>query len=213
MAEIDTDGGMTARCEAVAAAEERHARAERMRRKEERRALRRSCLAWIVVLFIVVAAGVYFTCRHYGVDRAEIAQYVREAISERRYERAVEPFRTLPVADWSEAPEFLRPGKVETNTVYHAMAPGADGAVLLELTAAPGVSGFRVRSLSPIAEPTEMTMEDFKALVAKTPYLISVNGAVYFCSGKKEAGGKMKSAARKEAFRRSLFAPRKPEGK
>lgn len=200
MSEDEPLGGMDAKRAAVAASEERFAREERRRRSQERRAALRSCLAWLVVLSVVVASAVYFVCRHYGIDCAEIERHLREAINGRRYARAVEPFRISPIADWSEAPEFLHPGKVETNTVYHAMLPGDDGCVLLELTAAPGVPGFKVRRLSSIAEPVEMPPESFKALAAGNPYLISVNGSVYFCGGKK-------STAAKEAFRKTLLSP------
>lgn len=205
MLEDEPLGGMNAKRAAVAAVEERFARDERRRRSLERRAALRSCLAWLAVLFVVVASAAYLACRHYGIDCSEVGRYLREAINGRRYARAVEPFRVSPIADWSMAPESLRPGKVETNTVYHAMLPGGDGHILLELTATPGVSGFKVRRLSSITEPVEVPPESFKALVAKNPYLISVNGSVYFCGGKK-------SAAAKEAFRKSLFSPRHAEG-
>lgn len=201
MSEDEPLGGMDAKRAAVAAVEERSAREERSRLRQERRAAFRSCLAWLIVLSVVVASAAYLVCRHYGIDCAEIGRTLREAINGRRYARVVEPFRISPIADWSTAPEFLRPGKVETNTVYHAMLPGDDGCVLLELTAVPGAPGFKVRRLSSIAEPMEMPPETFKALVDRNPYLISVNGSVYFCGGKK-------SAAAKEAFRKSLFSPR-----
>lgn len=195
---------MNAKRAAVAAVEERFAHEERRRRSLERRAALRSCLAWLVVLSVVVASAAYFACRHYGIDCAEIERHLREAINGRRYARAVEPFRISPISDWSNAPQFLRPGKVETNTVYHAMLPGDDGYVLLELTASPDAPGFKVRRLSSIAAPVEMPSESFKALAARNPYLISVNGSVYFCGGKK-------STAAKEAFRKSLFSPRPVE--
>ena len=107
-------------------------------------------------------------------------------------------FRTAPVEYWKDAPSALHPGKVSTNTVYHALVPEGSDRVMLELTAVPG-EGLKVRQLAPLDDPINLSTKEFARLVAKTPYLISVDGKVYFCSPKK-------TSIDKDDFRASLFS-------
>jgi hypothetical protein len=184
---------------AVAAVEARFRHEEEQRRKLERRARAKGCMAWLILVALALAGGGYWACVHYGIGISDVKMRVQEAMQTRRYERIEETFRIAQIADWSTAPEAYRPGKVPTNTVYHAMMPGPDGRVLLELTASPG-GGMRVRRLSPIAEPVELEPDSFQRVVAKTPYLIMVGGTVYFCASKRASVGR-------ESFRDSLFRP------
>ena len=183
---------------AVAAVEARFAREEAQKRKVERRARAKGCLAWIILLAMAAAAGGYFACRHYGIGLSEISMRVHEAIVSRRYERIDEMFRTAPLAYWKEVPADLRPDKIATNTVYHAMVPEGEGRTILEMTAVPG-DEMTVRRLSPISDPADITLADFNRLIARTPYLVAVGGKVYFCSGKKASGDK-------DSFRQRLFS-------
>lgn len=189
---------------AVAAVEARFAREEAQRRKIERRARAKGCFAWLILLAVVAAAGLYMAGRHYGIGVGEVNMRVHEAIASRRYERIEEMFRTAPIAYWREAPESIHPGKVTESTVYHAMLPDAEGHFLLELTALPGCE-MKVRRLSALLDPVELPAQEFTRLAAQTPYLIAVGGNVYFCSPKK-------MSIDKEDFRRSLFAPRQQGG-
>lgn len=184
---------------AVAAVEARFRHEEEQRRKLERRARAKGCMAWLILVAFVAVGGGYWACVHYGIGVSEVKMRVQEAMQTRRYERIEEAFRIAQVMDWSAAPDELRPGKVATNTVYHALMPGADGRVMLELVASPG-GGMRVRRLSPIAEPVELEPGSFQRFVAKTPYLIMVGGNVYFCASKRASIGR-------ESFRDSLFRP------
>ena len=184
---------------AVAAVEARFKHEEEIRRKMERRARAKGCLAWVILLAMAAAGGVYWACRHYGIDISEVRLRVQEELQTRRYERIEEVFRISPIADWRAAPEDLRPGKAATNTIYYAMLPADEGRMLLELTVAPGGS-MSVRRLSAIAEPVALEPDAFQRLTAKTPYLIQAGGNVYFCSGKKVS-------ADKETFRSRLFSP------
>ena len=189
---------------AVAAVEARFKHEEDQRRKLERRERAKGCMAWLILIALAAAGGIYWLCREYGIGLGEVRMQVAEALQARRYERIEEPFRMAPVADWSTVPDALRPANVATNTTYHAMLPGPDGRVLLELTASPG-GKMRVRRLSPISEPVELEPESFQRFVRKTPYLIMINGNVYFCSSKK-------SSENRETFRNSLFLPPPPTG-
>ncbi len=184
---------------AVAAVEARYRHEEEMRRKLERRKRAKGCMAWVTIAALALAGGAYWASVHYGIGVSEVKMRFEEAMKARRYERIEEVFRIAPVEDWSAAPDELRPGKVATNTVYHALMPGADGRVMLELVASPG-GGMRVRRLSPIAEPVELEPTAFQKFAAKTPYLIMVCGKVYFCSTKRASIGR-------ETFRDSLFRP------
>ena len=190
---------------AVAAVEARFAREERQRRKVERRARAKGCFAWLILLAIAAAAGLYMAGRHYGIGVGEVNMRVHEAIASRRYERIEETFRTAPIAYWKEAPESMHPGKVAESTVYHAMLPDAEGRLLLELTALPG-GEMKVRRLSALLDPVELPAQEFKRLTARTPYLIAVGGNVYFCSPQN-------TSIDREDFRRSLFAPRQQGGR
>ena len=187
---------------AVAAVEARFAREESQRRKVERRARAKGCLAWLILLAIVSAAGAYFACRHYGISFSEVTMRVHEAFQTRRYERLDEMFRVSPLAYWKEAPDDLRPNKVATNTIYHAMMSDGVGRMILEMQASPDAE-LKIRRLSPIAAPVEMPLSDFNRLVAKAPYLVAVGGKVYFCCGKR-------SPMDKENFRRELFSAGTP---
>ena len=184
---------------AVAAVEARFRHEEEQRRKLERRARAKGCMAWAILFALALAGGAYWASVHYGIGIGEVKMRVQEAMQSRRYERIEETFRIAPIEDWSAAPDEYRPGKVPTNTVYHAMMSGADGRVLLELVASPG-GGMRVRRLSPIAEPVELEPAAFQKFAAKTPYLIMVGGKLYFCSTKRASIGR-------ESFRDSLFRP------
>ena len=188
---------------AVAAVEARFKREEESRRRAERRARAKGCLSWGILLAMAAAGGVYWACRHYGIDISEVGLRVQEELQTRRYERIEEVFRISPIADWRTVPEDLRPGKAATNTIYYAMLPADDGRMLLELTVAPGGS-MSVRRLSAIADPVSLESDAFQRLTAKTPYLIQAGGNVYYCSGKKS---EKKSSADKESFRSRLFSP------
>ena len=190
---------------AVAAVEARFAREEKQRRTVERRARAKGCLAWLILLAIAAAAGLYLACRHYGIGVGEVNMRVHEMISSRRYERIEEMFRTAPLSYWKEAPDAIRPGMVAESTMYHALLPNAEGRILLELTALPG-GEMTVRRLSALLDPVELPVQEFTRLTARTPYLIAVGGNVYFCSSKK-------TSIDKENFRRSLFAPRQQGGR
>ena len=111
---------------AVAAVEARFKHEEEVRRRVERRARAKGCLAWVILLAMAAAGGVYWACRHYGIDISEVGLRVQEELQTRRYERIEEVFRIAPVEDWSAAPDELRPGKVATNTVYHALMHDAN---------------------------------------------------------------------------------------
>ena len=184
---------------AVAAVEARFKHEEEIRRRAERRARAKGCLAWVILLAMAVAGGVYWACRHYGIDISEVGLRVQEELQTRRYERIEEVFRISPIADWRTAPENLRPGKAATNTIYYAMLPADEGRMLLELTVAPGGS-MSVRRLSAIADPVSLEPDAFQRFAEKTPYLIQAGGNVYFCSGKKVS-------VDKETFRSRLFSP------
>ena len=187
---------------AVAAVESRFAREEAQRRKVERRARVKGCFAWLILIAIAAAAGLYFVGKRYGIGFSEVSMRVHEAVQTRRYERIEEMFRIAPIAEWRTAPDDVRPGKVATNTTYYALMPDGDGRALLELSAQPG-GGMRVWRLSPLADPVELQAEAFQAFAARTPYLISVNGTVYFCTGKR-------AAMDKNVFRATLFSAGKP---
>ena len=130
---------------------------------------------------------------------------VEEVLQNRKYERLEETFRIAPIEDWSVVPDDLRPGKVPTNTVYHAMVSGPDGRVMLELQASPG-GGMRVWRMSPTIDPVELQPESFQRFISGSPYLIIVNGSLYFCSSKR-------SQKDREGFRRSLFQPPSAAGR
>ena len=189
---------------AVAAVEARFARDENQRRKMERRARAKGCLAWLILLAIAGAAGIYLACRHYGIGISEVSMRVHEAISSRRYEKIEEMFRIAPLAYWKDAPDSIRPDKVAESTVYHAMFPDEEGRILLEMTALPG-GKLTMRRLSALLDPVEFPAQEFARLTAHSPYLIAVGGSVYFCPSKK-------GSIDKEDFRRSLFAPRQQRG-
>ena len=184
---------------AVAAVEARFKREEDSRRKAERRARAKGCLSWGILLAMAVAGGVYWACRHYGIDISEVGLRVQEELQTRRYERIEEVFRISPIADWRTAPEDLRPAKAATNTIYYAMLPAEEGRMLLELNVAPGGS-MSVRRLSAIAAPVSLEPDAFQRFTAKSPYLIQAGGNIYFCAGKK-------FSVDKETFRRRLFSP------
>lgn len=184
---------------AVAAVEARFRREEEQRRKVERRARAKGCLAWVIIFAVAAGGGLYWASRHYGIGFSEVQMRVQEALQTRRYERIEEQFRISPVVDWSTVPAQFKPANVTTNTIYYAMVPMPDGRAILELTASPG-GGMAVRRLSPVADPVELLPDSFKRFIAKTPYLIMVNGTVYFCSSKRSSVGR-------EAFRNSLFSP------
>ena len=184
---------------AVAAVEARFKREEDQRRKVERRARAKGCLAWVILFAVVVAGGVYWASRYYGIGFSEVHMRVQEAILERRYERIEEIFRISTIVDWSTAPKEVKPSNVTSNTIYYAMTPSPDGRAILELTASPG-GGMTVRRLSAVTDPVTLSQDAFQGLIAKNPYLIMINGTVYFCSSKRYSKDK-------EAFRNSLFSP------
>ena len=194
---------------AVAAVEARFAREEKKKKQADRRSRVKGCLAWLILLLIAAAGGVYFACYYYGVNVSEVHMRIHDAIKGRWYAQMEKVFRTAPVDYWKDAPSTIHPGKVLTNTMYHALVPEGGERVLLELTAVPG-EDLRVRRLAPLDDPIDLSSKEFARLVAKTPYLISVDGKVYFCSPKK-------TSIDKDDFRASLFsgpqANRPPAGR
>ena len=111
------------------------------------------------------------------------AEELAKAEQERRrkYNALAVDFKNVPIDYWKNAPADLRPGNVKHDMVYRCLLPDSvDGLAFYDVSVKPR-EPMSVKRLSAETDAQEIPSEEFGKLCTQNPYLMLVEGKVYFC--------------------------------
>lgn len=191
MAKSDFEKG--AQQAAVEAVERRWRQKNDAERRRRRRKRVKNIMAGMILFAGLLGVG-WFSVNYYEVDIPLLVPVdVRGVMSmvasgagpskaevDRRstYARLLSSFKGKEFALWRDAPASIKPRSATVGTRYLALCGTRDDKRLYELVA-DGKGSMSVLSLSPISEPIEQGMRDFRNEVGDRPYLVLCGDIVY----------------------------------
>lgn len=102
-----------------------------------------------------------------------------------RYVRMLESFRGRECVQWRDAPASVNPKTAVAGVRYLVLCGDKNDQRLYELLS-DGRGSMSAMALSPIFEPMELDMDNFRAEVRGRPYLILCNDTIYVVGCKDE---------------------------
>ena len=103
----------------------------------------------------------------------------------RRYDALASDFKNRPIDYWKNAPADLRPGNVKQETDYLCLLPDSIDRMSFYSVSVKPKEPMVVKRLSAENVPQEITADEFGKLCTQNPYLMLVEGKVYFCPAMK----------------------------